>query len=113
LLVNRRASLSASASRPCFIEHAAPTSERNRPRRRRRPLALSDEQLRSVMDIAGQFAPSMRGTFLEALATRLRGIAEHGDGIVHRHATMLARELLIAPGSGPGAGSGGEPDDAP
>jgi hypothetical protein len=94
-----------------------------RPARRRRPqptatpttpgapLALTDEQLRAVMDMCGQIPPSMRSAYLETLAARLRGI-ERGDGAVHRCATQLAREMLASTGAAPWAGDGtGDPED--
>jgi hypothetical protein len=75
------------------------------------PLSLSDEQLGDVMQICRQFPPELRGTYLERLAVRLRGIGEHGDGAVHRCATLLAKELHVATGRGPWAGDGGGDED--
>ena len=54
------------------------------------PLALSDSQITSVMQLAAPLSPHQRSRFLEMLAARLNGRRELGDGAIHR----LCRELL-------------------
>jgi hypothetical protein len=47
-------------------------------------LALSDDQLATVMAAAAPLAANDRSRFLEAVADRLTGVAEPGDGLVAR-----------------------------
>jgi hypothetical protein len=62
------------------------------------PLALTDDQLRSVLDIAGTIAPPHRTEFLNRLAQRLENV-EVGDGAVYRAAVEVARSLRSKGGS--------------
>jgi hypothetical protein len=47
------------------------------------PIALSDSQLRELMQAAQLVPLDLRNTFLERVAERLRG-QDLGDGLVHR-----------------------------
>jgi hypothetical protein len=55
-----------------------------------RPISLSDEQLSAVMRAAAVLLPADRDPFLRALAHRLRGETELGDGVVY----LAIRELM-------------------
>jgi hypothetical protein len=55
-----------------------------------RPVSLSDEAMLFVMRVTEPLHPNDRSAFLKTLATRLRGEAELGDGVIFR----VAREVL-------------------
>jgi hypothetical protein len=61
-------------------------------------IALTDNQLRQVMEIAEAIAPQLRGDYLEHIAADLRHRCDHdgsvGDGDVYRAA--LARAAIAA-----------------
>jgi hypothetical protein len=65
-----------------------------------RPIALTDEQLDSIMAIASALHPTDRPAFLEALAARLNGISELGDGVLNRAAKETARQFFRPPDLG-------------
>jgi hypothetical protein len=62
-----------------------------------RPLGLSDTQLENVMAIAKGLHVADRGSFLEALAAKVNGNPEIGDGLLHRLARETARQFFRAP----------------
>jgi hypothetical protein len=62
-----------------------------------RILSLSDSALEQVMAAAHPLAPDQRGPFLEALAGRLSGVGEIGDGAVHRAIRELQRDYFDPP----------------
>jgi hypothetical protein len=60
------------------------------------PLRLTNEQLNSIMEIAGALQPHDRSAFLILVASRLRGIETLGDGVVARVAREAVREFWRA-----------------
>jgi hypothetical protein len=56
------------------------------------PIALSDSQLRELMQAAQLVPLDLRNVFLERVAARLRG-QDLGDGLVHRVAYEVARSI--------------------
>lgn len=56
------------------------------------PIALTDSQLQEVLQAARTVPFDLRQAFLEQLAVELRGKAL-GDGLVHRVAHRVAREV--------------------
>jgi len=56
------------------------------------PVRLSDRQLYEVQQAALSVPYDLRGVFLERVAAELRG-RDLGDGLVHRIAYEVAREL--------------------
>jgi hypothetical protein len=64
------------------------------------PLALSDLQVTTVMQLARPLAPNQRAAFLEMLAARLNGRRRDvGDGELHRMVRTIIRDhhLFDAP----------------
>jgi hypothetical protein len=61
-----------------------------------RPLALSDNQLDTVMRAAAVLTPTDRDPFLHAVAEALAG-REIGDGIVGRVVAEVQRRFWVAP----------------
>jgi hypothetical protein len=61
-----------------------------------RPLALSDDQLTTIMRTAQPIAPNLRPAYLEAVARALHG-RELGDGLVARVCAELQREFFDPP----------------
>jgi hypothetical protein len=57
------------------------------------PIALSDTQLRELMQAAQLVPLDLRDAFLERVAARLRG-QDLGDGLVHRVAYEVARLMV-------------------
>jgi hypothetical protein len=62
-----------------------------------RPLALSDQQLDTVMRAAAPLQPIDRDAFLVLVAARLRGVEMIGDGVVARVCKEAQREFWDAP----------------
>jgi hypothetical protein len=58
------------------------------------PLALSDEDLGTVQDLARPLHPAQRGAFLRDLARELERCPEIGAGIVARTAKDVQRRYL-------------------
>ena len=56
------------------------------------PIALSDSQLRELMQAAQLVPLDLRNVFLERVAARLRG-TDLGDGLVHRVAYEVAKSI--------------------
>jgi hypothetical protein len=56
-------------------------------------LALSDNQLAAIMAASRPLRPADRAGFFEALATRLAGVTEVGDGSVARACRETQRVL--------------------
>ena len=56
------------------------------------PIALSDSQLRELMQTAQLVPLDLRNVFIERVAARLRG-QDLGDGLVHRIAYEVARSI--------------------
>jgi hypothetical protein len=61
------------------------------------PLALSDDQITSIMQLSRPLQPDQRTAFLEMLATKLQGQTELGDGALYRICRELQREVLDPP----------------
>jgi hypothetical protein len=62
-----------------------------------KPLALTDEQITTVMGLARPLLPDQRAAFLEMLATKLNGQRDLGDGALYRLCRELQRELFDPP----------------
>jgi hypothetical protein len=60
-------------------------------------LSLSDSQLSAIMAVAHPLAPAARSAFLEAVAARLAGVVELGDGVVSRCCRELVRLYFEPP----------------
>ena len=56
-------------------------------------IRLTDAQLREVQQAAQMVPYDLRAAFLERLALELREHQELGDGLVHRTAYAVAREI--------------------
>jgi hypothetical protein len=61
------------------------------------PLALSDAQLTTIMQLSRPLLPAQRIAFLEMLAARLDGRRELGDGAIYRLCRELQREHFDPP----------------
>jgi hypothetical protein len=48
------------------------------------PIALSDDQLRAIMDACRPLAPHARDRFLRQVAEAICALPERGDGAIHR-----------------------------
>ena len=57
------------------------------------PIALTDSELREVMQAAQMVPFDLRQVYLERLAEKLRGKGDLGDGLFHRVAYEVAREI--------------------
>ena len=57
------------------------------------PMALTDTQLRKLMQAAGTVPLDLRDAFLVRVASELRG-KEIGDGTVHRVAYQVAHAIV-------------------
>jgi hypothetical protein len=62
-----------------------------------RAISLSDEALLMIMSAAEPLQRIDRGRFLEAVADRLRGVADPGDGLVSRVCRELQPQFFRAP----------------
>ena len=62
------------------------------------PLALSDAQITTIMQLSRPLQPDQRIAFVELLAARLNGRHEIGDGQLYQLCRELQRELLDPPG---------------
>jgi hypothetical protein len=60
------------------------------------PIALTDQQMAEIQDLARLVPPWRRDEFLRELASRLRDV-EAGDGVVHRIAARCLRDVLARP----------------
>ena len=63
-------------------------------------LALTDDQITTIMALARPLLPAQRTAFLEMVAAKLQGRCNGdgvGDGVVYRTCRELQRELLIPP----------------
>jgi hypothetical protein len=60
------------------------------------PLALSDDQLTTILRTAQPIAPDLRPAYLEAIAEALRG-RELGDGLVGRTCAELQKKFFDPP----------------
>jgi hypothetical protein len=61
------------------------------------PLQLSDHQMTTLMQMAQPLPPDRRERFLIEVATRLRGQATLGDGLVSRTCAAVQAELMDYP----------------
>jgi hypothetical protein len=61
------------------------------------PLSLSDRELETVMAACAPLRPDARSAFLKAVAQRLAGVPELGDGVVSRACRELQREYFEPP----------------
>jgi hypothetical protein len=61
------------------------------------PLRLTDAQLDRVVYATQPLTPGARAAFLEALAARLQGIAEIGDGQLYRVVADLQKQFWDPP----------------
>jgi hypothetical protein len=64
------------------------------------PIALSDEALTMLFQLAEPLSPSDRGEFLECVAQRLQG-REIGDGVIARVAREVISDFRRAVGEPP------------
>jgi len=62
------------------------------------PLRLTGPQLREVHQAAQTVPWELRGLYLERVAAELRGHQELGDGLVHRVAYQVVREITWTAG---------------
>jgi hypothetical protein len=60
------------------------------------PLALTDDQLDTIMKHAMPLHPRLRRAFVEHVAVALRGV-EIGDGSLHRACVMVWRQMFDPP----------------
>jgi hypothetical protein len=72
-------------------------------------LNLSDRGLEIVMAAAHPIAPAMRSQFLEAVAQRLAGVPELGDGVVSRACRELQGQFFEPPDTSRSAAGGAIP----
>jgi hypothetical protein len=63
----------------------------------RQPLALTDAQITTVMQLARPLSPDQRSAFVELLAAKLNGCREIGDGALYQVCRDLQRELFSPP----------------
>jgi hypothetical protein len=61
------------------------------------PIALTDAQMRELLQAAATIPFELRDGYLTRVAARLRGL-DIGDGTVHRVAYEVAREMIWAAG---------------
>src|SRR5258708_34904667 len=63
------------------------------------PIALSDAQITTIMQLSRPLAPAERTAFVELLAAKLNGRREIGDGELHRLVRTIIRDhhLFDAP----------------
>jgi hypothetical protein len=61
------------------------------------PLALTDAQITTVMQLSRPLLPDQRTTFGELLAAKLNGRPEIGDGTLYQLCRELQRELFDPP----------------
>jgi hypothetical protein len=62
-----------------------------------RPIAVSDSQLDAIMRACQPLQPLERSAFLAAMAHRLRGCGDLGDGELHRIIREVIREVWRPP----------------
>jgi hypothetical protein len=67
------------------------------------PLALTDAQLTTVMQLSRPLQPAQRRVFVEMIAARLKGRREIGDGELYR--ICLAAPARAVRSAGPLAGA--------
>jgi hypothetical protein len=60
-------------------------------------LALTDELMAMVMDLAAPLPPSRRSVFLQELTAELAKLPELGPGNVHRAGVEIQRRHMINP----------------
>ena len=61
------------------------------------PVALTDSQITTIMQLARALLPDQRARFLEMVAAKLaRRSGDVGDGVIYRLCRELQRELLSA-----------------
>ena len=61
------------------------------------PLALSDAQLTTIMQLSRPLLPAQRIAFLEMLAAKLNGRGELGDGTLYQLCRELQRQHFSPP----------------
>jgi hypothetical protein len=61
------------------------------------PLALTDAQITTVMQLSRPLLPAQRVAFLEMVAAKLNGQRELGDGTLYQICRELQKQLLSAP----------------
>jgi hypothetical protein len=61
------------------------------------PLAISDNALQTLLELAHPLAVADRSAFLEGVAVELRGHADLGDGLVCRTARKIQKQFLKVP----------------
>jgi hypothetical protein len=61
------------------------------------PLALTDDQLSTIMTAAGPLHPAIRGLYLERVAEQLRDHRVIGDGLIGRITKQVQRQFLRPP----------------
>jgi hypothetical protein len=61
------------------------------------PIALSDAQITTLMQLSRPLQPAQRRVFVEMIAARLNGHREIGDGMLYQIRRELQRQVLGAP----------------
>jgi hypothetical protein len=61
------------------------------------PIALTDEQITTIMQLTRPLQPDQRVAFFEMLAAKLNGRREIGDGTIYRLCRELQREVFAPP----------------
>jgi hypothetical protein len=61
------------------------------------PIALTDEQITTIMQLTRPLQPEQRVVFFEMLAAKLRGRSDLGDGAIYRLCRDLQREVFDPP----------------
>ena len=61
------------------------------------PLALTDAQITTIMQLSRPLQPAQRRIFVEMIAARLNGHREVGDGQLYQILRALQREVLGMP----------------
>ena len=61
------------------------------------PLALTDDELTTIMHLAAAVPVEHRDAFLQSLADALGAYSETGVGVVHREAAKLQKYFVNAP----------------
>ena len=70
------------------------------------PIALTDSQITTVMQLSRPLSPEQRSAFPEMLAGKLNGQRDLGDGEVYRLCRELQRAHFDPPTLDRGVGSG-------
>jgi hypothetical protein len=69
------------------------------------PIALTDDQITSIMQLAAPLSPADRVRFLQLIAERLRNQDDVGDGSISRLCRELQRQFFTPPSTETARGS--------